>query len=106
MNPRKNGRNWYGRNWWTNVLCVLAANLLTRAVGYLLDVPSAPFSFREGFKTFAGWVIVFMVSISAVEALVSGFRRWFAPQVPPPQNDPYLRAVSDLKQDSLGNPSA
>jgi hypothetical protein len=101
MNPRKNGSNW-----WTNVLCVLAANLLTRAVGYLLDVPSEPFSFREGFKTFAGWVVVFIVSILAVEALVSGFRRWFAPQVPPPQNDPYLRAVSDLKQDSLGNPSA
>jgi hypothetical protein len=94
------------RGWLLNVLSALAANLLTKAIGHLLDVPSAPFSLRLGFKTFAGWVALFVVSILAVEALLSVYRRWSEPQAPPPANDPYLRAVSDLKQDSLSHPSA
>lgn len=94
------------RSWLLNIAFVLIADLLTSVIGYLLEVPSVPFSFREGFKSFAGWVLLFAVSIVAVEALFSVYRKWTAPQEPPPADDPYLRALAEVEKGSMGDPAA
>ena len=94
------------RSWLLNIAFVLVADLLTSVIGYLLEVPSVRFSFREGFKSFAGWVLLFAVSIVGVEALFSVYRKWTAPQEPPPADDPYLRALAEVEKGSMGDPAA
>jgi hypothetical protein len=91
VKPRRSERGWL-----LNVCLVLVANLLTRVIGYLLEVPSAHFSLRDGFKTFAGWLLLYAISILALEAIIYVFRKWTAPQEPPPADDPYLQARADV----------
>jgi hypothetical protein len=93
-------------SWLLNIVFVLVADLLTNLIGYLLEVPSARFSFREGFKSFAGWVLLFAVSIVAVEALFSVYRKLTAPPEPPPADDPYLRALAEVEKGRMGDPAA
>ncbi len=76
-----------------------AVEVLMRLIGLLLEVPSAPFDFREGGKTLAGWILLFFMSVLAVEALLSLRRWWCRPPAPAPSSDPYLMAVAEMKKE-------
>lgn len=85
----------HGWKWVKGLGCAVSANLLTRLVGYLLDVPSAPFSREGGLKGFAGWVLLFALAFLAVEAVSSVYRWWLRKSPQSAAYDPYLMAANE-----------
>ena len=55
---------------------VVAFQLLMRLIAFLLEVPSKAFSFRQGWKVFVGWILLALVSLLAVELILSRCRWW------------------------------
>jgi hypothetical protein len=86
-------------SWLSGIAYAAAVEVLMRLIGLLLEVPSAPFDFREGGKTLAGWILLFFISVLAVEALLSLRRWWCRPPAPAPSSDPYLRAVAEMEKE-------
>ena len=85
---------------WLSVIAYAAAvEALMRLIGFFLEAPSAPFGFREGGKTLAGWTVLFLMSVLSVEALLSMRRWWCRPPAPAPSSDPYLRAVAEMEKE-------
>jgi hypothetical protein len=84
---------------------VAASQLLMRLIAFLSDVPSSPFSVRDGGKVFAGWVLLYAVCCLAIEAVLFLRRRWFTSQASPRAADPYLMAVAQLQDEAQGKPS-
>ena len=56
---------------------------LARLVGFLLEVPSAPFGFPEGGKVLAGWILLLLLSVLAIDRLQTLLQRWRTPPPPP-----------------------
>jgi hypothetical protein len=72
---------------------------LARLVVFLLEVPSAPFGFREGGKVLAGWILLLFLSVLAIDRLQTLLHRWRTPPPPPAAYDPYLMAVAEMENE-------
>lgn len=92
----------HGRTFGLILVKCEAIRLIMSLIASLLEVPSAPFGFRGGATTFAGWVLLFLVSVVAVESVSSVLRRWLVKPTPPRAYDPYLMALSEMEKERRG----
>ena len=81
------------------VVFVAAVEMLVRLVGFLLEVPSTPFGFRDGGNVLAGWILLVFLSVLALERLQTLLHRWRTPPPPPAAYDPYLMAVAEMENE-------
>lgn len=60
----------------SNIAYAVAISLLMRLIVFLLEVPSDFFTFRQGGKVLAGWILLFFMSTLSVNAVISVCRWW------------------------------